>query len=199
MFNFLKKFKKRAYYQGAKKTGANRDFWNANSPFEQTAQAERDTLRARARWLSVNNPIMGNIDNSYLTNVIGKGIGLQAKTSDKTLNDEIEKRFKLWMKNCDISNRLHFFDVQKMVLSNRMIDGEIFIYKKITKDGLKLQIIEADSIDSSMGDNGLTIDADGAVTFYHFLDKNNNKIKIKSEFIINYFKMERPTQYRVSN
>ena len=38
---------KRAFYEGGKKTAANRDFWNANSPFEDTAKSDRDTMRAR--------------------------------------------------------------------------------------------------------------------------------------------------------
>lgn len=197
MFNFLSKLTKRAFYQGAKKTGANRDFWNANSPFEDTAVNERDTLRARARWLSANNPIMGNIDNSYVTNVVGKGIKLQANTGDTDLDDKIDKRFKAWSKRCDLTEELNFFDIQKMIFSNRMIDGEIFIYKKITKDGLKLQLLEADAIDDSEGENnGITRNANGKPIYYHFLDKDNNKIKIKAKHIINYFKKERPTQFR---
>jgi len=41
------------------------------------------------------------------------------------------------------------------------LEAEIFIYKKITKDGLKLQLIEADALDSNAGEGGITFDKDG--------------------------------------
>ena len=189
--------KRASFYEGGKKTAANRDFWNANSPFEDTAKSDRDTMRARSRWLAANNPIMSNIDNAIINNVIGKGIGLQSKTGDKKLDDEIERRFKLWTSknNCDVSGRLSFADMQKIILTNRMIDGEIFIYKKITKDGLKLQLIEADALDSNRGTGGMTLDKDGKPIKYHFVGAAG-AVDISAENIINYYKCERPTQYR---
>ena len=187
---------KRNFYQGGKITSQNRDFWNSNSPFEVTATPDRDTMRGRSRWLSANNPIMSNIDEAIINNVIGSGIGLQSKTTVKKLDDTIERRWKAWCKVCDLTGRIVFNDMQKMVLLNRMIDGEIFIYKKIVNRELRLQIIEADSIDSSQGENGITLDANGKPTFYNFIDANYKTYKIKAEYIINYFKMERITQYR---
>ncbi|MFA5669930.1 MAG: phage portal protein [Balneolaceae bacterium] len=189
--------KRASFYEGGKKTAANRDFWNANSPFEDTAKSDRDTMRARSRWLAANNPIMSNIDNAIINNVIGKGIGLQSKTGDNKLDDEIERRFKLWQHKslCDVSGRLSFADMQKIILANRMIDGEIFIYKKITKEGLKLQLIEADALDSNRGNSGMTLDKDGKVVKYHFTGKDG-AIDINADSIINYYKCERPTQYR---
>ena len=68
----------RGFYEGGKITNANKDFWNGTSPFETTAMTDRDRLRARARWLSANNPIMDNIDNAIINNVIGNGITLQS-------------------------------------------------------------------------------------------------------------------------
>jgi len=187
--------KKRSFYEGGKKTLANRDFWNANNPFEETASVDRDTLRARARWLHENNPIMSNIDKAIINNVIGKGIGLQSKTGNKKIDDLIEKRFKAWSHRCDITNRLSFADIQRIILETRMVDGEIFIYKKITDDGLKLQLIEADSLDSFKGTNGITLDANGIPKTYHFKVENKS-IDVPSEYIINYCKIERATQFR---
>lgn len=196
---------KRAFYEGGKRTLKNRDFYNATSPFENTASLDRDTMRARARWLHENNPIMANIDKAILNNVVGKGIGLQSKTGNKRVDDAIEKRFKAWCESCDITGRLNFFDLQRLVLESRMVDGEIFIYKKVTKDGLKLQFIEADSVYVANGNNGITIDENGKPITYHFsvlqnvnqiAYKSTQVIDIPSENIINYFRIERPTQYR---
>lgn len=186
---------KRGFYEGGKKTLVNRDFWNANSPFEETATADRDTLRARARWLHENNPIMANIDKAIINNVVGAGIGLQSKTGNKKFDDIVEKRFKAWSKTCDITGRLNFADFQRLVLESRMVDGEIFIYKKVTNEGLKLQLIEADALDSYQGTSGITIDADGKPQKYHF-KINNKSITIDAKHIINYCRIERATQYR---
>ena len=197
MFSFFKKTKKnyRNFYEGGRKTLANRDFWNANSSFEDTAIADRDTLRARARWLHENNPIMANIDKAIINNVVGAGIGLQSKTGNKRIDDAIEKRFKVWADKCDITGRLNFADMQRLVLESRMVDGEVFLYKKLTKDGLKLQLIEADALDSSQGKSGITLDADGKPTKYHFRVENKS-VTVDAQHIINYFRIERPTQYR---
>ena len=186
------------FYEGGKKTLANQDFYNANSPFENTAAPDRSTMRARARWLHENNPIMSNIDEAILNNVIGKGIGLQSKTGIKKVDAEIEKRFKNWIKkeNCDITKTSSFFDMQRIILHNRMDDGEIFIYKMRTKEGLKLQLLEADSLDETQGENGITYDENGAPKIYHFKNADYTTQNIDALKIINYFKKVRPTQKR---
>lgn len=195
---------KRAFYEGGKKTQANRDFWNATSPFEDTAIEDRDTLRARARWLFANNPIMANIDGAIVDNVIGQGIQLQSKLGKKKLDDEIERRFNLWAKNklaCDSAGKLNFNDIQRVLLATRMVDGEVFIYKRYTDKGLKLQIIEADALDTGT-DNGIVKNAEGIITGYRFkvADSDgrytNKTVTIPAEFIINYYKSDRFTQER---
>ena len=194
----------RTFYEGGKKTKANQDFWNANSNFEQTATMDRDTLRARARWLFANNPIMANIDGAIVDNVIGQGIKLQSRIGKKKLDDEIERRWKIWSENkllCDSAGKLIFGDIQRVLLATRMVDGEVFIYKRYTDEGLQLQLIEADALDGGL-DNGVEKDSSGRVTGYRFKVANSdgtysNKTQtIKAEYIINYFKTERFTQDR---
>jgi lambda family phage portal protein len=152
-------------------------------------------MRARARWLHENNPIMANIDKAIINNVIGRGITLQAKTGDKKLDAEIEARFSKWMRNCDISGRKNFADVQRILLETRMVDGEVYIYKRITKDGLKIQIIEADAIDSNKGKSGITIDDTGAAVIYHF-SIGGKSYDLPAKDIINYARFERASQLR---
>lgn len=193
---------KRAFYEGGKRTLANRDFNNANSPFEYTARMDRDVMRARARWLHENNPIMANIDKAILNNVIGRGIALQSKTGNKKLDDAIEARFRQWSDKCDVTGRLNFTDFQRLVLSSRMVDGEILVYKTIADGELKLQLIEVDSLDASQGDNGITLDEQGKPLKYHFKVMSQygkqtlQQFSINAKDIINYFNIERPSQYR---
>lgn len=189
----------RGFYEGGKITATNKDFWNATSDFEATAMPDRDRIRARARWLSANNAIMDNIDNAIINNVIGTGITLQSITGKAKYDEDVEAKFKAWSENpsmCDATGRSTFYDIQRMILKSRMVDGEIFVYKKITKDGLKLQLIEADAIDSGRQDGGIEIDSSGIPKVYHFVDMNSKKFSIKAEFIINYFTSDRPSQMR---
>lgn len=189
----------RGFYEGGKVTGANKDFWNGTSDFETTAMPDRDKLRARARWLSGNNPLMDNIDNAIINNVIGNGISLQSITGKVKFDADVEERFKRWSNDrnlCDVKGMFTFGNIQRMLLKSRMVDGEIFIYKVITKQGLMLQLIESDALDSSRQDGGIQTDAIGKPISYHFLDKDNNSFVIKAEHIINYFLADRPTQSR---
>ncbi len=189
----------RGFYEASKITKANSDFWNSNSDFETTASPERDRMRARARWLSANNPIMDNIDNAIINNVIGTGITLQSVTGKVKFDTDVEEAFKRWSETpsmCDATGRFTFYDIQRMILKSRMVDGELFVYKKITKEGLTLQLIEADAIDSGRNDGGIELDKTGTPIAYHFRDINGDTFSIKAEFIINYFTADRPSQVR---
>ena len=188
--NFFQKFLIRTFFEGAKRTTATRDFANAsNQNFEELAKTDRDTLRARARWLSANNPIMSNIDATIINNVIGRGIEIQL------VDEKLQQRWDEWCIVCDLTGRRIFGDMQRLKLQTRMVDGEIFIYKKPTKDGLKIQLIEADQIDTYAGDSGLEIDANGKVTAYH-IKAVNGTVKVDAKYMINYHKSNRVSQYR---
>lgn len=206
MFNGVKNFFKRTFYEGAKITKLNKDFTPAvTTDFEHLVKFDRKILKARARWLHENNAIMSNIDKTILNNVIGQGITLQSKTGFKKIDDEIEFKFKQWAKYCDITNRLNFYDLQRVILENRMVDGEIFVLKKLTKDKnhpFKIQLIESDYIDGTSGYNGVEIGEFGEVKGYYFrkyevgYNLSYESIFVKSDDVINYFRLERPTQYR---
>jgi len=194
----------RGFYEGGKKTKANRDFWNATSNFESTAVADRDTMRARARWLYANNPIMANIDGAIVDNVIGKGITIQSNIGKGKLDSEIERLWKAWSTNknlCDSMQKLTFGDMQRIILQTRMMDGEIYIYKRYTETGLQLQVMEADALDGG-ADNGVVKDGLGIITGYRFKVANpdgtysSNTVTIPVEFMINYHKTERFSQDR---
>ena len=198
-----KKFEK-SFYEGGKKTEANRDFYNATSPFEQTATEDRDTMRGRARWLKGNNPIMANIDGAIVDNVIGTGITFQSNLNKKKLDDEIERLWKRWSEDktlCDSMGKMVFGDIQRLILDTRMVDGEVYIYKRYTPEGLMLQVIEADALDGGQ-DNGVEKNPDGTIKSYRFKVANpdgtysNETVSIPVENIINYYKSERFSQDR---
>lgn len=200
---------RRGFYEGGKRTGTNNDFWNGNSDFENTASPDRDTMRARARWLHENNAIMANIDSTIINNSIGNGFKFQFKSHNKQLNKSVETAFENWIKpgNCDVTNRHHFGDMQRTILGQRMCDGEIVIKKHLSSDRknpFKIQLIEADRFDTTfqvLTDvqyvDGIIVDAMGAPQKYRFRNGLFDTSEARADEVIHYFKMgNRATQYR---
>ena len=198
-FKYIGEKIKRGFYEGGKVTAKNRDFWNANSSFEATAAPDRQRLTARARHLSANDAIMDNIDNAIINNVIGNGIDLQSVTGKNKFDADVEERFKQWGTRPELTDavgRNNFSNMQRIILKTRMVDGEIFINKVITRDGLRLHLIEQDALDSAREDGGVELDGLGKVKTYHFKDDNNKSYQIPAANIIHYYVGERATQYR---
>lgn len=214
MFSFLDRFFSRGkinrgFYEGGKRTGTNQDFWNANSDFENTASPDRDTMRARARWLHENNAIMANIDATIVRNSVGNGFGFQSKCGKEKIDKQIEALWAEWVqpKNCDVTGRQHFGGIQQLILSQRMCDGEVVIKKHLSsnkKNPFQIQLIEADRFDSTYAVrsdenrvDGIEVDSLGAPKNYVFRDGIMGSVKVPADQIIHYFKMgNRSSQYR---
>ncbi|WP_026804689.1 phage portal protein [Aliarcobacter lanthieri] len=215
-FGTVRKFYERAFYEGAKQTRLNRDFNIQNNHFELQASSDRDMLRARARWLSANNPICKSIDNSIIKNVIGSGISLQSrinKNEIKNAEDFNEKIETLWnefikKQNFDATGRASFRKFQKLLLKAKLVDGESLINCVWTKDKkfpLKFQMVEVDQLDISKKKNkentifsGIEIDSFGKPIAYHLKTEVNsfNSKRFESKNIIHFYDSERATQYR---
>lgn len=215
-FGALGKEYERAFYEGAKQTRLNRDFNISNNHFELQASGDRDMLRARARWLSANNPICKSIDRSIIKNVIGSGISLQSKISKDTVKnaEELNKQIEtLWKEftnkqNFDATGRASFRKFQKMLLKAKLVDGESLINCVWTTDKkfpLKFQLAEVDQFDTSKskdGNNtifsGVEVDKNGKPIAYHIKTAINSfaSKRFDSKYIIHFYDAERATQYR---
>ena len=204
----------RHFYEGAKLTLANRDFNHADSEFENTASAGRNTMRARARWLYGNDPIMFNIDETIKDEVIGDELALQANTKNKSLNDAIEYRWKLYSDmNFDISGTMYMGDFQRLILGTRMTDGEAVINSFYTKDRefpLKMQMIDVDSFatQNNMFNeygtgflaktyyDGVEVNKYGKPIGYYFETADRRIIRLNASQITHYYQKSRSTQVR---
>jgi len=206
----------RAFYQGAKRTRLNADFNISNNHFELQVGSDRDSLRARARWLSANNPICKSIDNSIIKNVIGNGISLQSRINpydvknSEELNERIESLWNEFIKkqNFDITQRASFRKFQKMLLKSKLVDGEVLIncvYVKDKKFPLKFQIIEVDQFDITKTKNsnnnifsGVEVDNMGRPVAYWIKPEINSfsSRRFSEKNIIHFYDNERATQYR---
>lgn len=209
----------KVFYEGGKHTRTNRDFHNATNDFEQTASPDRDTMRARARWLHENNPIVSNIDDSLATNIIGGGLKFQFKTEDDALNKEIEAAWSVEKEILDARGIEHFDFMCSTILQNRFMDGETPLYLPIVKENgelkLKIQPIEVDRfalgyVKSENGSffDGIETNIYGKPIRYHFQNNLFSKarivgkqpssdIAIDAKNMIYYYRPEnRFTQYR---
>ena len=201
---------KRNFYEAGRRNNA-KTLFQAMQDFEQTATPSRDIMRARARYLHENNGIVGGIDHSIIVNSIGNGLKFQSKTGIENLDNAIEKLWEDWIKprNCDITNREHFHDMQKTWTGARMMDGEILI--KLVKTNnkrhpLKLQSIEADRFSTSptivtpsnnIFVDGIELGAKGEPKYYNITEGWSSVKRVPAKDIIHFYKRDnRPTQYR---
>ncbi len=120
-----------------------------NADTENTDKAQRDLIKARARYLEGNSDIAEAAVGAILRNVVGTGIKPQARTGNEDLNRQIEALWLEWCQpdNCDITHQQTFYELQHMLLRRKIYDGEILVKKVISKTGkfpLKLQIIKSD-------------------------------------------------------
>ncbi len=152
---------------------------------------------------------MANIDSAIVDNTVGSdGMKLKIKSPSKKINKIIEKKWEQFCKKefCDVTGRLSFGSMQRLVLAQRMMDGEIFALKKYTKNPqhpFALQLIETDRLGggmASLGENtvdGINVDPFGRPVSYDFTSTGNKKETVSAQHIIHYFKMtNRATQYR---
>lgn len=189
--------------------------WHAlNGDDENMAAPERDIIKARARYLERNSDITQSLISAFLRNVIGTGIKPQARTGNKEIDDKLEALWKKWATtNCDITGQSTFYELQKMLLLRRFVDGEILInkvYDNSAEIPLKLQVIKTDLLDTSRfnGNNKNVVRSGVELTSYlkpvayWILQKTPDGFltldskRVKAENMIHLFDKTSPEQIR---
>ena len=102
-----------------------------NQSAEQTDRYSRDTIRARARDLERNSDMANSVIGAYRRNVVGHGYTLRARTSNETLNKQIQEAWIEWCKrkNCDVTETQSFNQMLRMAERRKKVDGGI-LFKK---------------------------------------------------------------------
>lgn len=212
---------KRIFLAGNINTTNNWNIFNETSSAEIRTSAP--TVRAKARYLANNSPYIKKYLSMLDNNIVGNsGIRLQAKAKDfngafdKYANTMIEDKFDEWCRksNCDVSGRLNFIDIQRVIIKTVARDGEIFIRKVKgynNKFKFALQLIEADYIDENYNvgnKNGIEIisgieydEWKKPIAYYikqstNSSTYNGNRIRIPADEIIHLFIADRPSQNR---
>lgn len=189
-----------------------------------------DWTRARARDLVRNNAYARGILRAMVRNVVGRGIRLQArvkgkdgKTLNKGFNRAAEKLFTRWSKECDVTGRLNFFEMQRAIVREVCESGECLVHfvslpqQRGRALPFALELIDADrlasdrlfprGINADTGNEvrrGVEVDAHGRPVAYHVYDNHPNDItanrwtvkRLPAENVLHLFRQERIGQTR---
>jgi lambda family phage portal protein len=146
-------------YAAAQQSRLTADWYSANSSEDYELSVSLRILRQRSRALVRDSAYAKRARTVIVSNIIGSGIGLQAgvistrgRLNDR-INDDIEQTWTEWClaENCHMGGRLHFYDIERMLVAQLFEAGEVFIRKHFAPVGdsavpLALEIIEAERI-----------------------------------------------------
>ena len=82
-------------YDAASSGRVNAGWRVVNESAELTDRYSRDVIRARARDLERNSDIAQSVVHAYKRNVVGRGYTLRAMTGDDSLDNQIERAWKI--------------------------------------------------------------------------------------------------------
>tara|TARA_R110000824_G_scaffold401665_1_gene613480 strand:- start:926 stop:2569 length:1644 start_codon:yes stop_codon:yes gene_type:complete len=96
------------------------------------------------RHLEINDRLVGVAVRRLVTNVLQQGMTINPTTGDPDSNKLLKEKFREWSTDktkCDITERLNFHQMAKIVLKRIIVDGDVFCLPQ--KKTLKLQFAEA--------------------------------------------------------
>jgi lambda family phage portal protein len=152
--NYLRE--KFTYFGGAKSTRLSSDWLSQAASIDRKIYADGNTLRARARSLAHENPLMARSISLIRCNVIGStGIRLQMKvtdpggTPDDFANKKIEAGWYEWCKKCGTRGESW---IEHLILdaSSYAVDGEVFGRIVFGKEGIQVEVVDASRIDINL-------------------------------------------------
>jgi lambda family phage portal protein len=116
-------------------------------------------LRNRCRALVRNNAYAKRARRLVESNVVGSGIGLQGAVAFRNgrlrtaVNDDIEALWRAWSQadQCHVAGRLHFDDLERLLIGEVFEAGEVFvrIHRRTfgaSRVPLALEVVEAERI-----------------------------------------------------
>ncbi|KQV51351.1 phage portal protein [Duganella sp. Root336D2] len=152
------KERKRQYAGAA--MGRSASDWNVlNTSADSEIITSLRTLRARSRELCRDNEYAKAAKRIIVNNVIGTGVGMQAQVSTAgkkligRINQAIEDEYTDWSDKdtCDPAGKLHFPDMERLILGSLVENGEVLVRKIRRPFGrgripYALELIEADRL-----------------------------------------------------
>lgn len=200
--------------------------WIASSrSADQDLFGDNRKLRARARKLELNNPIMAKFLQMLVQNVAGPaGILMQAKIKNaagtalsKKINTRIESAWQRFchVGNCTADGTMSMIDLQHMAIRNCGREGENVLkinYDRSYPFGIAFQLIDNDQLDDTMmqlnGQNEIRMGVEvnqyrRPIAYYlwdghpfDFLSPGRRRVRTSADQVIHTFLRRRPAQTR---
>lgn len=213
-------FKKKASvaYDGAGQGKRLGNWYPSTSSVNSLLASNLNTLRTRSHDIIRKNPYAANAVDSIVSNCIGTGIKPQSKAQDANFRKNIQSLWLQWTDEADDSGMCDFYGLQALVLRSVIECGECFVRIKIDKKNstvsLKLQVLEAEHLDTSKDyqlsngnviKSGIEFDKSGKRVAYYlykehpgdsFIGKTIDSVRIPAKEIFHIYKPLRPGQIR---
>jgi capsid protein len=158
----------------------------------------RSELVRRSRYLHRNSGFVREIVSNMAIYSTGDGIRPQAQSADPAWNRSAEEFFRRWSSRCEATGRFSFEECQSLACRAMDVDGEFFILKTRSRDGIPiLQLIETHRIADMGGDtvDGVGIAADGSPVFYRLLEDLGTR-DIRATAMLHIFEPESASAVR---
>lgn len=174
-YRIMREAYKRSYLAASNK-GPHQLWRPSNRSGNKEVSLAASAVRAKIRDMSRNNPLVAGMKLKRTTMVIGDEIGVKAQVvgpdgkPNKVVNQALEEAFLLWAETASVDGR-SLTEVMQLTENHRFDDGEVILREVLRKvpgaNPLKLQLLEADYLDSSKDDYGIKYDEDGNPTAYN--------------------------------
>lgn len=179
---------RRRQYAAARRTRLTEDWQAPGTSADSELYGSLRTLRNRSRSLMRDDCYFKRAKSLVVNNVVFKGIGLQGQIQklrgqgyDTSINDEVEKWWKYWCckKRCDVSGRLSFNQMQRVIIGSFVESGEVLIRIHEESFGgskvpFALEVIESDRLAEDT--NGLVANSGNVIRMGVECDKHNRPV-----------------------
>ena len=203
------------------------DWLATNNAIDQELRGDLDRLRMRSRQLSKDNDYARKFLNMVVRNVVGhNGFTLQARAEDgpnapdNLARSAIETHFARWSRLgvCDVTGRMSFADIQRLVMRMVARDGEALVLELRgaaagNKYGYALQVLDVARLDTTMnlasvnGRNsivmGVEMNSYQRPVAYWLYEKNpggpdggNGRIRVDAQNVMHFYLPDHPEQSR---
>ncbi len=163
MFRIANNMAVKGAYDGASHDRLRASWKSSRGSADEDLLFDLNDLRERSRDLVRNDGIAAGIISTMVNNIVGHGIMPQSRVDKEIigLSDEeadsfqkvIEREWDKWSPHADTAGRMNFWEIQQMVQSQVLINGEVIIVREMVDDpwrpySLALNVIEADRLDT---------------------------------------------------